>query len=387
VKRVAFVFNYNEVWMGGLNYFRNLISAIDDLPNRKIEPVIFVSHNTSEQQLTGLPKTEIVRSRVITPTRLFSHMRRLAWRLFSRDIVLERLLLRHNIDVMSHSGFLGQGSRIPSIGWIPDFQHFYLPEFYQDDEISRRMAENRAVCTYCNCVLLSSYDAQKDMKKFFPEFAGKSKVLQFVADVVFDENRTLKEELQEKYGFKGNYFLVANQFWAHKNHRVVIEALHELRKGGCEIVVLATGGTHDHRQPQFFQTILELAKELNVEDCFKVLGVVPRQDLMGLMHDAVALINPSLFEGWSSGVEEAKSLGKRIILSDISVHKEQDPLGALFFPPSDAHALADAMYKMISGVDPDRDQEMLIKAREALPQRRQDFAKAYQNIVLGVVRE
>jgi len=209
-------------------------------------------------------------------------------------------------------------------------------------------------------------------------------VLQFVADVSFDENRTGSEALRKKYGFKGGYFLVANQFWAHKNHLVVIEALHELRKSGREMQVLATGNTHDHRQPKFFLSLLGRAKELNVEDCFKVLGIVPKEDLMGLMHDAMALINPSLFEGWNTGVEEAKSLGKRIILSDIAVHQEQDPPGALFFPPSDAHALAAAMSKMVFDSDSVCNYEMMRKAREALPQRRQDFAKTYQDIVIGV---
>lgn len=385
MKRIAFIFQHNEGWLGGLNYFRNLISAIDSLPNRKIEAVIFVSDDTSEQQLAGLPKIEIVRTRVLNSDSLFLPMRHWSWRLFSRDIVLERLLLKHNIDVISHSGSLGQDSRIPSIGWIPDFQHFYLPEFYQGDEINRRMTENRDVCTACNIVLLSSYDAQKDMKKFFPEFAAKAKVLQFVANVAFDETRTGSESLQKKYGFKGKYFLVANQFWAHKNHMVIIEALHELHKSGREVLVLATGSTHDHRQPEFFQTIMNRANELNVGDYFKVLGIVPREDLMGLMHDAVALINPSLFEGWNSGVEEAKSLGKSIVLSDIAVHQEQAPPEALFFPPSDAHALAEAMSEINSGNDPVRNSEMMMRAREALPRRRQDFARAYQDIVISVI--
>lgn len=384
MKRVAFIFEHDERWLGGLNYFRNLISVIDDLPDREIEAVIFVGDNMSEQQLAGLPKTEIVRSKMISPGTFSWQLRRLLRHAFSRDIMLERLLIKHDVDVMSHSGFLGRGSRIPSIGWIQDFQHFHLPEFYRGDEISRRIILNRKFCTNCSCILLSSYDALKDMKNFFPKCTVKSKVLQFVANVVFDEKRTCSQELQQKYGFKGGYFLVPNQFWAHKNHKVIIEALHVLRESGRELVVLATGSTHDHRQPQHFQTILDLAKKLDVEDCFRVLGIVPRQDLMGLMHDAVALINPSLFEGWSSSVEEAKSLGKRIILSDIPVHHEQNPQGAIYFPAVDAHALASAMYEMFCSTDPVRDHEMMTKAREALPQRQQDFAKTYQDIVIGV---
>lgn len=44
-----------------------------------------------------------------------------------------------------------------------------------------------------------------------------------------------------------------------------------------------------------------------------------------LMKHAIAIINPSLFEGGSTTVEEAKSLLKVIILSGIPVHREQNP--------------------------------------------------------------
>lgn len=384
MKRVAFIFEHNEGWLGGLNYFRNLISAIDDLPHRKIQAVIFVGSNLTELQLAELPKTEIVQSRLIDSHSFLWHIRRLLRHLLSRDILLERLLGKYNVDVLSHSGFLGRNATIPSIGWIPDFQHFHLPEFYRGNEVNNRITQNRKMCMHCDCILLSSYDAQKDLYKFFPECAGKSRVLEFVADVSFDANLNNSVDLQNKYEFKGRYFLVPNQFWAHKNHKVIIEALHILRKSGRELLVLATGNTHDHRQPQYFQSILELAKELNVEDSFKVLGIVPRPDLMGLMHDAVAFINPSLFEGWSSSVEEAKSLGKRIILSDIPVHHEQNPIGGKFFSATNADELANLMYEVYSDSDPDRDHEMMINAHEKLPQRRQNFAKAYQDIVIGL---
>ena len=384
--RVAFIFEYNEGWLGGLNYFRNLISAIDALPGREIEPVIFVSDITPEQQMAGLPKTEVVRSSLFNPDSFAWRARMFLRRVFTRDILVEWLLHRHRVSVMSHSGFIGRGSSIPAIGWIPDFQHFHLPDFYRGDERDARIAQNRDVCIYCRCVLLSSYDAQKDLKDFFPECVEKSSVLQFVADVVLDGSQTGGEILHQKYGYTGRYFLVPNQFWAHKNHRVVIEALDVLRKRGQEVLVLATGNTHDHRQPEFFAKLQDYAKELNVEDRFRVLGMVSRQELMGLMHDAVALINPSLFEGWSTGVEEAKSLGKRIILSDIPVHHEQDPEGAIFFPPGDASALADAMVEMYCADDAARDSAMMARAKEALPQRRLNFAAAYQDIVLGAVR-
>ena len=74
------------------------------------------------------------------------------------------------------------------------------------------------------------------------------------------------------------------------------------------------------------------------EKLFRPLGVVPYRDMLGLMRHAVAVINPSLFEGWSTSVEEAKSMGKAVVLSDIPVHREQAPGRGLFFDPRDPDA-------------------------------------------------
>jgi glycosyltransferase involved in cell wall biosynthesis len=100
------------------------------------------------------------------------------------------------------------------------------------------------------------------------------------------------------------------------------------------------------------------------------------------MQNSVALINPSLFEGWSSSVEEAKSLGKRIILSDIPVHKEQDPPGGRFFFPDRAESLADLMQEILEERNLDEDSKLLSEAHEALRKRKMAFAERYQNIVL-----
>ena len=61
---------------------------------------------------------------------------------------------------------------------------------------------------------------------------------------------------------------------------------------------------------------------------------------MSLMKNSIAVINPSLFEGWSSTFEQAKSYGKKIILSNINVHVEQNPNGAEYFHPTNANQLS-----------------------------------------------
>ena len=71
--------------------------------------------------------------------------------------------------------------------------------------------------------------------------------------------------------------------------------------------------------------------------------------LFQIMRRSLAVLQPSLFEGWSTTLEEARSIGKRTIVSDIAVHREQDLHTAMYFRPRDAlkHWHADSKRSMI----------------------------------------
>jgi len=58
------------------------------------------------------------------------------------------------------------------------------------------------------------------------------------------------------------------------------------------------------------------------------------------MRASAAVLNPSLFEGWSTTVEAAKAVGVPLLLSDLRVHREQAPENALFFDPGNVDEMA-----------------------------------------------
>jgi len=134
----------------------------------------------------------------------------------------------------------------------------------------------------------------------------------------------------------------------------VIDALADLKSRGIRVTVLATGNARDHRFPEHFSGLMERVRTSGVEESFRVLGVVPYGDLLSLMRHSLAVINPSLCEGWSTTVEEAKALDKAVLLSDIAVHREQNPAKGIFFDPRNADELAEKI-------------ETLSEARESPP--------------------
>jgi len=104
------------------------------------------------------------------------------------------------------------------------------------------------------------------------------------------------------------------------------------------------------------------------------------------MRHCVCLINPSLFEGWSTTVEEAKALGKHIILSDIPVHREQNPPRSDYFHAHDANALAQIMWRRWQEYAENHgntaDDPLLVEEHR---QRRIMFSRSYHKIAARAV--
>jgi glycosyltransferase involved in cell wall biosynthesis len=124
-------------------------------------------------------------------------------------------------------------------------------------------------------------------------------------------------------------------------------------------------------------------QQAKVEDRFLTIGVIAYLEVLALMAGALAVINPSLFEGWSTTVEEAKSMGKVVLLSDIAVHREQAPERGCYFPPNSAEDLANLMAEVLANHDSAVDQKHMSTAQESLPARLQKFALEYEDIVLA----
>jgi hypothetical protein len=75
----------------------------------------------------------------------------------------------------------------------------------------------------------------------------------------------------------------------------------------------------------------------------KFLGFIDRAEQLLILKNSIAVIQPSLFEGWSTVVEDCKAQNHNIILSSLPVHKEQISEGAIFFNPYEPQDLANSI--------------------------------------------
>jgi glycosyltransferase involved in cell wall biosynthesis len=276
-------------------------------------------------------------------------------------------------------------STFPLLTWIPDFQHLHLPQLFTPKEIDYRNKLFRRIADTVTRIIVSSETARIDFEKYYPEAAVRARVLPFTAQVPENTYTVDPREMCELYHLPERFIHLPNQFWQHKNHELVVQALSILKTKHPEITVVCTGNTNDNRAPLYFGQLLAKIAQAGLREQMVLLGWVPYEHLFQLMRQSVAILQPSVFEGWSTTVEEAKSLGKPLLVSDIVIHREQNPTRAIFFSPHDAEALAQVMVRAYEEFRPGPDAEQEAGARKMLALRTRDFGQRFVNIVTDAI--
>ena len=382
--RVAFTLIGGHGWMGGLNYQINLLSALVTYQDQTITPVLFLGHDIDKDLLD---KFRSIVGLEIVQSQNFNAQEKIKRLLMSLTVGCDTSALEtfrnHNIDVVFEAAnFYGWRFPIRTIAWIPDLQHQRLRHNFSFFAFWKREIGFRMQVYSERHIMLSSEDAKSDFQHFYRIQPNRLYVVRFavpIRAVTFDLNRLLA-----KYELPDFFFYLPNQFWRHKNHECVIQALASANQKGCEITVAVSGNPKDPRDLNYFPYLISLAQSLGVFNQFKILGLIPYEDVQALMRSCVALINPSRFEGWSTSVEEAKALGVDMLLSDINVHREQAGALAQYFDVEDKDTLATLLinHQAESKMNKKQSSDFILKqADENMSRFASSFASMVSNIV------
>ncbi len=358
-------------WMGGTLYLRNLVLCLARLPAAERPDLRLLGApgivSRFHEEFPDLPIGDVH----VAGGLLGTVLRRLGWASRPRG---------GNVDVV----YPGFGPPVPgavTIRWIPDFQHRYLPALFSSDEIAARDQAIGAIAARGGVVVLSSEVAAADFERLFPGHRTTPRV--WVDSSAWDTSRRLPDDL----GIPESFLYLPNQFWAHKNHITVLRALALLRRErGLVIDLVCTGAQSDRRNAAHFDSISTFIREQGMGGQVHLLGLLPRDQQLEVLRCAAAVVQPSLFEGWSTVVEDARAVGRPIFLSDIPVHREQAPPRAWYFAPTSAEQLASLLEEnwLTLRPGPDRDAERAAKA--VLDQRVLESARTFCSIAREALR-
>lgn len=373
----------DDAWLGGQNYFLSLINAIgqsDELSRHQVYVL------TNRPELLGDQKNNganIISAPWLEPRSNLPNLLNGAMDSYANfNPRMYHFAKSVKADLITHSTprFF---SPCPTLFWMPDFQHRRYPQYFSASEIGQR-EKLVASTSRAGHILLSSHSAARDFRSHYPQLPHVTPhALQFTPMLDGNVSNDIDDEqIIAKYDLPENFFFLPNQFWQHKNHFVVLEALRRLPESSR---VVCTGSLTDYRFRDHISNIREFIVRHSLQDKFRVLGVVNRDEMLSLMRMSACVINPSFFEGWSTTVEEAKHMGKRLVLSDIDVHKEQNPKDAIFFPADDHEQLAASMQKVLDEYKPESEALRQFAAGRNYQSSIVQFGKNYFDIAEKVI--
>lgn len=362
----------NANWIGGIYYIKNIAFEIttNNNINSKYDVYVFATNENSKVF------QNIHRVNVIKVSK-------------KNKLLIPFLCYKYRIDFIypyTHNiPFIGT----KAIAWIPDFQHKYFESLFDKDEYDRR---NKKFAYYSNKMpglILSSKAAYNDFIKFFDKHRTNVQICRFVSyiePILKNSSISIESDLLVKYNLMNvKYACIMNQFWQHKNHMVVLEAMREYfhKNPESDFLFVFTGKLEDYRSPEYIDKLKIFFEEPLIKKHSILLGFIDREEQILIMKNAEFVIQPSLFEGWGTVVEDAKVLDKTILLSDIPVHREQMNDKCILFDPYDSGALAE-LIKIECGKEHIDDVE---KGIGDMYERAKEYSKGFEKLLKDLERK
>lgn len=258
---------------------------------------------------------------------------------------LERRLAAEQIDLVWFPTYV-EDVNLPFVCQVLDLEHRmkpWFPEVSARGEWEHRERHYRRYLPKATRVIVPGETGREQVVRFFGVDASNCLPLKHpTPDFALQaaEHEPRPEELVRRRGIELPYLLYPAQFWAHKNHAAVLDALAELRSRGDSMSLVLVGS--DKGQLAHVRRQID---ERDLDDAVHVLGYVDEDELIGLYQHARALVYLSRFGPENLPPLEALALGCPAIVADVPGAAEQLGDAALIVDPDDPAAVADAVQR------------------------------------------
>ena len=337
--KLGILFNFSPSWMGGVMYVLNLVKTMNLLEDGEKPEIVLFHTDELAHYLEEISYPYLLPVRCAFPSVAGGNIR--SW-LLRRNVFYDHLIKKYKVDALYPAKNFPVKNRTGArvVAWYADLQHKYYPEFFSRTILLHRGIRLHFMLRNATDLVVSSEATRQDFEKFF-KLRKSLNIHVFHFTSINDDHEEVEfGELREKYQLPDKYYMVSNQFHRHKNHRVLLLALARLKEQGIYRHLAVTGKFPRATDSPYLAELHRIIEENGLHDQISMLGVIPRADQINLMHWSQAVIQPSLFEGWSTVIEDAISLQVPVIASNLPVNMEQLKEHGTYFDPHDAGQLS-----------------------------------------------
>jgi len=322
--KIVFLADALDVQYAGIHvYCKNLLQAINQFQSTH---QIYVVRSSTEKQFSNLTEITIpIKSKIPLHQRIrqFTSIPKYLNQL-QPDIVVET----------AHFGPFRLHPSIKRVTFIHDLSPILFPQWHPISSVLAHKLLLKSTLRKADLILTNSAFTKREIKRVYPNLKTLVEVTKLSSN--YSSNKEVDKSIFEKHSIQLPYFLFVGTLEPRKNLRVLLKAYEVFRKEHPNNKTpLVLVGKMGWKQKSLLAAIenIPYSKELIIT------GFVSEAEKKALLQNALALIYPSLYEGFGLPVIEAMSNACPVISSNVSALPEVGGSAALYFSPADVSSL------------------------------------------------
>lgn len=256
------------------------------------------------------------------------------------DLVTNEIDLYHGLSAELPFGISNSG--VQSVVTMHDLIFERYPKQYNPIDVYTYRKKARYACKRADKIIAISEQTKQDLIEFYHTPENRITVCYQSCDPSFEQLRS-KEEIAKMlahYQLPDTYFLYVGSVIERKNLMGIVKAMRLLKgKLNIPLVVLGDGDRYKEEVKAFLQKEGMASQLIWLNEVAKFSF----KDLPALYQGAVALIYPSIFEGFGIPILEALWSRTPVITANVSCFRETAGDAALYIDPYLPATMAEAM--------------------------------------------
>lgn len=345
-QKIGLFLDFDASGGGNFQYNQTMIDAVAALPCERYDKLFaYTSESWLKYLPTDLPSLRVYsgflgRALPVAWTRAAFPMR--PWRALSpRFHPVAGALQQQRCDLWIFPSPTAKSFQIPvrSLVSIHDLMHRYerrFPESASGWEYYCRERNLTNICRFAAGVLVDSECGRRQVQESYGMSPNRIHVLPYIAPG-YIRNPDPPPGFEERYLLPQKFLFYPAQFWQHKNHARLIEAVASLKRELPDLKLVLAGS-----KKNAYESVLSLVEKLGLSEDVLFLGYVPDEDMPELYRRARGLVMPTYYGPTNIPPLEAFALGCPVAISGIYAMPEQTGGAALLFSPDSTDDIAEA---------------------------------------------
>lgn len=225
-----------------------------------------------------------------------------------------------------------------SLSTIHDLMHRYEGHFkeYQGRVKEKRDLHYSMMCKQVDGILVDSNVGKQHVIESYAIDESKIFVQSFVPPMYL--KRVANIDVRKKYKLPDQYFFYPAQFWEHKNHINLLDAVKIIKNKGFDIHLVLAGSKENN-----YNQVVSKIKNLELIENISILGYVNDDEMASLYKNSIATVFVSFIGPTNIPPLEALMLGCPLICSNAYAMPEQTKGAALLVNPNNPKDIARKM--------------------------------------------